>query len=228
MIGAFLFERRFFFVPSQRYFGGDVASAEQRPLDDNVATTDPERIKPAAAHARSVSRDGAVGYRHISISRNPTAIVVRCVARNCAVGYRHIADDLTILLANWDQMVSAAKGNLVDPLNTKINFQDLTFLLAAWTGPGGAASPQAAATEATVHHTPTTDSHTTTTARFDQLTRRAHTPSRRIDRSTKLSSHDSRLRRLQAGAVDRAMGEELVDGVQRRGMTFARRIRRRQ
>ena len=52
-------------------------------------------------------------------------------------------DDLTILLAHWDQIVSAGQGNLVDPLTTPINFQDLTLLLAAWTGPVGAA--QAAA-----------------------------------------------------------------------------------
>ncbi|MCH8922916.1 MAG: lamin tail domain-containing protein [Planctomycetes bacterium] len=52
--------------------------------------------------------------------------------------------DLTILLANWDQMVSAGRGNLVDPLNTPINFQDLTLLLAAWTGPGPVGAAQAA------------------------------------------------------------------------------------
>jgi hypothetical protein len=52
--------------------------------------------------------------------------------------------DLTILLANWNQNVSAAEGNLVDAGGTPVNFQDLTVLLAAWTGPGGAASPAAA------------------------------------------------------------------------------------
>ena len=53
-------------------------------------------------------------------------------------------DDLTILLAHWDQDVSAGQGNLVDPLNTRIDFQDLTFLLADWTGPGPVGSPKAA------------------------------------------------------------------------------------
>ncbi|MCH8921731.1 MAG: PEP-CTERM sorting domain-containing protein [Planctomycetes bacterium] len=53
-------------------------------------------------------------------------------------------DDLTILLAHWDQEASAGQGNLVDPLTTPINFQDLTFLLADWTGPGPVAAPDAA------------------------------------------------------------------------------------
>ena len=52
--------------------------------------------------------------------------------------------DLTILLAHWDQSVSAGQGNLIDPLTTPINFQDLTFLLADWTGPGPVGSPEAA------------------------------------------------------------------------------------
>ena len=59
-------------------------------------------------------------------------------------------DDLTILLAHWDQEVSAGQGNLVDPLGTPINFQDLTFLLADWTGPGPVGSPEAALGEAAV------------------------------------------------------------------------------
>ena len=59
-------------------------------------------------------------------------------------------DDLTILLAHWDQEVSAGQGNLVDPLTTAINFQDLTFLLADWTGPGPVGSPEAASGEAAV------------------------------------------------------------------------------
>ena len=133
-------------------------------------------------------------------------------------------EDLTVLLANWNQNVPAAQGNLVDADTTPVNFEDLTVLLAAWTGPAPAGSPQPAATEATAHrHSPTTQSHTTPAARFDQLTRRAHTPSRRIDPSTKLSPHDAPLRRLQAGAVDRAMGEEAV---LERESAFVRRRRR--
>jgi hypothetical protein len=49
--------------------------------------------------------------------------------------------DLTILLANWNQNVSSGSGNLVDAAETPVDFQDLTVLLAAWTGPGGAGSP---------------------------------------------------------------------------------------
>ena len=58
-------------------------------------------------------------------------------------------EDLTVLLANWNQNVTAAEGNLVDAANTPVNFEDLTVLLADWTGPGPAGSPEAAlATEA--------------------------------------------------------------------------------
>ncbi|MCH8046792.1 MAG: PEP-CTERM sorting domain-containing protein [Planctomycetes bacterium] len=53
-------------------------------------------------------------------------------------------EDLTVLLANWNKDVTAADGNLVEPLTTVVNFDDLTVLLADWTGPGPAGSPQAA------------------------------------------------------------------------------------
>ncbi|MCH8042911.1 MAG: tandem-95 repeat protein, partial [Planctomycetes bacterium] len=45
-------------------------------------------------------------------------------------------EDLTVLLAAWNQNVSAAEGNLVDAGSSPVNFEDLTVLLAAWTGPG--------------------------------------------------------------------------------------------
>ena len=41
-------------------------------------------------------------------------------------------EDLTVLLAAWNQNVSAAEGNLVDAAGTPVNFDDLTVLLAAW------------------------------------------------------------------------------------------------
>ena len=53
-------------------------------------------------------------------------------------------EDLTILLANWNQNVGASEGNLVDVANTPVNFEDLTVLLADWTGPGPGATPEAA------------------------------------------------------------------------------------
>jgi hypothetical protein len=52
--------------------------------------------------------------------------------------------DLTILLANWNKMVGADEGNLVDAGGSVVNFADLTTLLAAWTGSGPAGSPEAA------------------------------------------------------------------------------------
>ena len=53
-------------------------------------------------------------------------------------------EDLTVLLANWNQHVPPDEGNLVDPFRTPVNFEDLTVLLADWTGPGPAGSPEAA------------------------------------------------------------------------------------
>ena len=53
-------------------------------------------------------------------------------------------EDLTILLGNWNKDVTAAGGNLVEPLISVVNFADLTVLLADWTGPGPAGSPEAA------------------------------------------------------------------------------------
>ncbi|MCH8048199.1 MAG: hypothetical protein IID44_31275, partial [Planctomycetes bacterium] len=132
--------------------------------------------------------------------------------------------DLTILLAKWNQNVSAAEGNLVDPTTTPVNFQDLTVLLAAWTGPGPAASPQAAAAEAIVQRdTTTTDSRIATNAHFDWIGRRAQVASHRARRTSGLSSHASSLRRLQAVAVDRAMDGDFTPD---REMIAGRRARR--
>jgi hypothetical protein len=49
--------------------------------------------------------------------------------------------DLTLLLANWNAMVTANQGNLVDPDGSVVDFADLTVLLADWTGPGAMPSP---------------------------------------------------------------------------------------
>ncbi|MCH8043786.1 MAG: hypothetical protein IID44_08705 [Planctomycetes bacterium] len=47
-------------------------------------------------------------------------------------------EDLTVLLAAWNTMVSAAEGNLVNAESSPVNFEDLTVLLAHWTGPAAA------------------------------------------------------------------------------------------
>ncbi|MCH8046812.1 MAG: alkaline phosphatase family protein [Planctomycetes bacterium] len=52
-------------------------------------------------------------------------------------------EDLTVLLANWNEPVDPSQGNLVSPDSTPVNFEDLTQSLAEWTGPGPAASPEA-------------------------------------------------------------------------------------
>ena len=49
-----------------------------------------------------------------------------------------------MLLANWNKDIGADGGNLVDSLTTVVNFEDLTVLLADWTGPGPAGAPEAA------------------------------------------------------------------------------------
>jgi hypothetical protein len=131
--------------------------------------------------------------------------------------------DLTVLLANWNQMVGMADGNLVSPISTPVNFQDLTVLLAAWTGPGPAASPPAAAVvEAGVAKT----ASGSTTDHFDRLGRQElgrqelrrqelgrQEPSRRRVSSGATTGLRGRatLRRLQATAVDVVMDEELSD-----------------
>ena len=142
-------------------------------------------------------------------------------------------EDLTVLLAHWNQNVSAAQGNLVNSTGTPVNFEDLSVLLAAWTGPGPAASPQAAAAEAIVPgvasvstgDTATAQSRIATNAHFDRLGRRDHASLRRANRINGLSSHDSPLRRLQAAAVDRAMVEESESTLVGRKSAFNRRRR---
>jgi hypothetical protein len=123
--------------------------------------------------------------------------------------------DLTILLANWNQEVSAAEGNLVDAGGTPVNFQDLTVLLAAWTGPGGAGAPPAAITtpvgrrpavpvggdsvadvvESGLESHVEREAPRQTAAYFDRLGRRA---------ARRDQSH-APLRRLQSAAVDRVI-----------------------
>ena len=57
-------------------------------------------------------------------------------------------DDLTILLANWDQDAIAALGNIVDADGTPVNFDDLAVLLSEWTGPDPNVGAEAALGEA--------------------------------------------------------------------------------
>ena len=113
-------------------------------------------------------------------------------------------DDLTILLAHWDQRVSAALGNLVDPLTTPVNFQDLTLLLADWTGPGpvGAASPQAVVVEDEL-------SSSDEPQHVDDFVSTSRPPPPAARRSSQRDP--SPLRRLQA--IDRAMADYQADRV---------------
>jgi hypothetical protein len=143
------------------------------------------------AFERSSINEGAV-----SVFPQPGRIVPRLTADLTGNGFVDF-QDLTILLANWNQSVSAAEGNLVDAGGTPVNFQDLTVLLAAWTGPGPGASPQAAVTEL-----PSSDEH------LSDSTPTRRTPSavhRRIARRPLSQRDESPLRRLQA--TDRAMAD---------------------
>ncbi|MCH8046641.1 MAG: tandem-95 repeat protein [Planctomycetes bacterium] len=154
-------------------------------------------------------RDAQNGLRLIDLSANtPPADLTG----NGFVDF----EDLTVLLAAWNQNVSAAEGNLVDPLGTPVNFEDLTVLLAAWTGPGPAASPQPAAAHvttgppnATKQNSESEPSHTATSDHFDRLGRRDDVALRRAGRrNDEPISRVNPLRRLQAAAVDRALAEE--------------------
>lgn len=144
--------------------------------------------------------------------------------------------DLTILLANWNQNVSAANGNLVNPDTTPVNFQDLTVLLAAWTGPGPAASPPATAAKAGVlggageaaQNTATSASGATTIAPIDRPERRDLATIRRdIQRAghamARSASPSTPRRRLSAVAVERAIGEKSESARPLRASAFLRR-----
>jgi hypothetical protein len=158
--------------------------------------------------------------------------------------------DLTILLAAWNQNVSAAEGNLVDAAGTPVNFQDLTVLLAAWTGPGGAAAPAAAlATPVGRRLAAAQDVLPNVGAELQGYSEReaprqaAAYRDRRAARdgsatgvaafssATGVASYRSRpaggtygMRRLQAGAVDRVLEVEGDEGVMR-SLASARRAR---
>jgi hypothetical protein len=134
--------------------------------------------------------------------------------------------DLTILLAHWNQSVSAAEGNLIDELGTPVNFQDLTVLLAAWTGPGGAASPQAA-TGAPVGRRLAAavggDSVADIVGANLESNSERETPRRA--RRDSINSRPTRgtYGRLQAAAVDRAMADEAATFHPRRRISMRRR-----
>ncbi|MCH8047663.1 MAG: hypothetical protein IID44_28550, partial [Planctomycetes bacterium] len=150
--------------------------------------------------------------------------------------------DLTVLLAAWNRNVSAAEGNLVDADGTPVNFEDLTVLLAAWTGPGAAGAPGGRRLVAAVGGDSVGDfvgadpggavgdayrqeiavgdaSYRQEGAVGDaSYRRREEVPWRTTARSRPAGGIYGR---LQAVAVDRAMGEDVTFG--RRGRTFARR-----
>ncbi|MCH8042774.1 MAG: tandem-95 repeat protein, partial [Planctomycetes bacterium] len=149
--------------------------------------------------------------------------------------------DLTILLANWNQDVSAAEGNLVDEDGTPVNFQDLTVLLAAWTGPGPAASPPAAVRSDRLQPVESDRMNPVTTSTSGRQAARediGSTVSLKHDTSAVMLKHNLRAERrgdvgfrpaggtdgrLQAAAVDRAMGEGFA---LEREMIVGRRARR--
>ena len=184
-------------------------------------------IYDIAGNAIDQDRDGILGELDDD-QFVATVILLPVVADLTGNGFVDF-EDLTILLANWNQNVAASQGNLVDPTGTAVNFEDLTVLLAAWTGPGPAASPQAAAAEATssgvagesTQDTATSESRIAISAHFDRLGRRDHAALRRAGQANALSaSPETPLRRLQAAAIDRAM-TDLADFTR-----LARRSRR--
>ncbi|MCH8043294.1 MAG: hypothetical protein IID44_06205 [Planctomycetes bacterium] len=136
-------------------------------------------------------------------------------------------EDLTVLLAAWNQNVSAAEGNLVDADTTPVNFEDLTVLLAAWTGPGAAGAPVGRRLAAAVGGDSVGDSGGTgeAVAVGDASYRRREKAPRQAaayGSATGVASYRARRAagrfrpagesygRLQAVAVDRAMAEEVT------------------
>ncbi|MCH8043451.1 MAG: VCBS repeat-containing protein [Planctomycetes bacterium] len=125
--------------------------------------------------------------------------------------------DLTWLLAHWNQNVSALEGNLVDPDSTPVNFEDLTVLLAAWTGPGPAGAPVGRRLAAAVGGDWVGD-----VGGSGESVAVGDASYRRGDEAPRQAAAYAPLRRLQAAAVDRA----LADDSPRRDTRFARRSRR--
>ena len=142
-------------------------------------------------------------------------------------------EDLTILLANWNQDVGPEFGNIVDTLNTPVNFNDLTVLLADWTGPGpnaapGVANGQLAVAAGSVGRDDDAagsndDREVAAGAVFNRLGRRDS--SRDHGGRARRAELVSPLRRLQAVAVDRAMGERDEVTTRRDDRTTRRFIR---
>ncbi|MCH8046464.1 MAG: VCBS repeat-containing protein [Planctomycetes bacterium] len=134
-------------------------------------------------------------------------------------------EDLTVLLAAWNQDVSAAEGNLVDADTTPVNFEDLTVLLAAWTGPGPAAAAVAAAVRSDRLQPVKGDRINPVTANTSDgvvmLKHNLRAARRDAAGSRPAGGTYGGMRRLQAVAVDRAMGEQ--ETFERRGRTFERR-----
>lgn len=142
-------------------------------------------------------------------------------------------EDLTILLANWNQNVGPELGNIVDPLITPVNFNDLTALLADWTGPGpgpapGVANGQLAVAAGSVGRDDDAagsndEREVAAGAVFNRLGRRDS--SRHLGGRARRAELVSPLRRLQAVAVDRAMGERDEVTTRRDDRTTRRFIR---
>ena len=128
-------------------------------------------------------------------------------------------EDLTVLLAAWNQNVDAAQGNLVNPSGTPVNFEDLTVLLAAWTGPGGAAAPPAEQAVRSDRIHAVDQDPMNRGLQQDPMNR--VTTSAGVETSSVVENHQRRgkpaayqrrnpLRRLQAAAVDRALVEDFA------------------
>jgi hypothetical protein len=194
--------------------GTPVVSGVVMEADGNGTVTGTHNYEENGVYNIDVSvadRDGGVGFDTIK------AIVVGLgdLTRNGFVDFA----DLTLLLANWNQDVSVAMGNLVNPATSPVGFPDLTVLLANWTGSG----PDGGAQALRATHTPPTTQNDSqrlaATEVFDRLGRidqgHRRTPRTAIRRRARRESrgqHESPLRRLQAVAVDRALGDDLAFG----------------
>ena len=110
---------------------GAVSASTARRCDDRRIRLSVEPLEER--RLLSASGDGLASYENVS------ATVRADLSGDGFVDF----DDLTILLAHWNQEVGAASGNLDHVDTTPVNFTDLRVLLAGWTGPKpSAARPQ--------------------------------------------------------------------------------------
>ncbi|MCH8047234.1 MAG: tandem-95 repeat protein [Planctomycetes bacterium] len=188
-------------------------------------TPDPEFVGTDSFSYRASADGVASNLATVNITVAPSSVPADLTG-NGFVDF----EDLTVLLAAWNQNVSAAEGNLVDAGTSPVNFEDLTVLLAAWTGPGPAGAPQAAVrsdrlqpVEIDRMNPVTTSARKDVAYDSDSAVMLKHNLRDARRTAARFRSAGGIYGRLQAAAVDAVLAEE---GSLRRERIVARRARR--